>query len=689
MQVWLSGDAAVAVRCVMPLCRLLRTGGSCERRRATGPGHNETLALTMDALYLCVGRFHTVCRAMMTARSRAWPLCAGLLVLALCASLAPLASAQPAVNYTSYSTLVARLRSIPYNPVFHASIAGTLRKALTMYAFNSLALDSSIGAPPHVQFTQQNINISARIEAFAAATFTSNFDVEDAAGEIYLGLNDAHTAFHRSYTNFAFARSFRLSTRVVPLPGGASQQSIFITETPLYDMLYKSVYGFSPLDNVTLVSTGATLSLASVDGFEVVKIDGDNAVAHLWNIASDKTPFRVGLSKDTHTRFNLMVDGRSQFATGPPGAYTFRSMGSYGIPPNPWTELQLRDPANPQLVYAVKYQWLGMAPLNGQMTFADIALPTNLKRHPVLRTQQIEEHMWSIFSLQHPALAAQRAQVLGLAPPLPVAAPVAPVSAAPLRWDREGMTSGPQGIPGSVTFEVLADNTGVLKIYDFEPQSDAPFIAVIQQALTAHQQILGGTKLIIDLRGNGGGEICLGYAILRFIFPAINHPTFAFDAADFPFARYDTVTAPLTQLLADIGAAQFKSNPYDPNQCSSFFTPCMWLNPQTQLPFVDESWYDSGRILNRGGVSSQYTALFHDNCASAFAAWAPADINPGYTPSNTVILSDGVCGSTCSVFSSFIKYNSLAKSVAMGGVQTSAALPGSSQGQQFWSFPGG
>jgi hypothetical protein len=95
--------------------------------------------------------------------------------------------------------------------------------------------------------------------------------------------------------------------------------------------------------------------------------------------------------------------------------------------------------------------------------------------------------------------------------------------------------------------------------------------------------------------------------------------------------------------------------------------------------------------LLRGSTEPvEFSGLFHDDCSHYYAQMAPATVNPGYAPSQVVLAADGMCGSTCSVFSSFIQYNQLAKTVAMGGVVDHSIVPlMTEEGMQMWSFPGG
>jgi hypothetical protein len=74
----------------------------------------------------------------------------------------------------------------------------------------------------------------------------------------------------------------------------------------------------------------------------------------------------------------------------------------------------------------------------------------------------------------------------------------------------------------AVTFGWLNNITGVLAIREFSPagadedegQWLLSFASNITNALTEFQ-LGGGEKLVLDLTGNGGGDICLGYSNLR------------------------------------------------------------------------------------------------------------------------------------------------------------------------------
>lgn len=593
------------------------------------------------------------------------------LLLCTC-SLSLSVSGQHHVSFSTYRSLAARLRQQPFDPEMRDEIIKSMKIAMSMYTFRNLNLDSTIGAPAGLSIWEQKNDVMSSIDQVSTTTYLSQYDMDEAMNQIFLPLNDAHTGYRKAYDAFAFTLPFRLSSHLVTVnlpPFQADTRThIFLKDTIKGFSTYQMAYGYSPLANVTF--NGAPASIPSIEGWEVTEINGVSAVHYLWNLASLNTTHHVGISKDQNTRYNLLTHGYNTLADGPPGWYSFRGQSKFGIPDESEEFVTMTIRATPESLdrYTIVFQWIGLGPEAGQMDFDETHFPkpTPKKSHMV-QVQQMEHFYHSIHSLQHPALYKQRAAVEGSAPKKPFVKSTPKVDADYVeRAHANGQSD--YSINGTISFTVLPDNTGVLQINNFEPDDNTAFLTLIQTAISNHQQNLGGTKLIIDLRGNGGGDICLGYSVLRFLFPQILQPSFGVDASDGPYGRYDTIIAPLTQFLADLGSASLRTSPAN-NPCN-FFTPCAWLNPSTQTPYANEEWFNSGRTLERGGVMESFTALFHDNCASYYGPLAPSDINPGYQPKNVIMMSDGMCGSTCSVFSSFIFYNKLAKSVTFGGTKT-------------------
>lgn len=52
--------------------------------------------------------------------------------------------------------------------------------------------------------------------------------------------------------------------------------------------------------------------------------------------------------------------------------------------------------------------------------------------------------------------------------------------------------------------------------------------------------------------------------------------------------------------------------------------------------------------LHTGGQTAGYTQPVHEGCDYQYANW-PRPAHGGYDPDSVVMISDGLCGSTCSV----------------------------------------
>ena len=204
----------------------------------------------------------------------------------------------------------------------------------------------------------------------------------------------------------------------------------------------------------------------------------------------------------------------------------------------------------------------------------------------------------------------------------------------------------------------------ILHIKTFSPSDYALFqFSIVNSLLYAQDN--GQNRLLIDLRDNGGGDICLGYSIIDYLF-----------AGKFsPYGSYDFPAPPLAQLMATRSAMP----DVDPEQ--TLWAPAYWVNPKTGKSFADDSWMVPPLQFTRNNVTSPYSQRVHDDCSYSFANWPLPAHHPLYNPSDIILLSHGYCGSTCAVFSKHISEIDIARTVTIGG------LPG--RPQSIASFPGG
>jgi hypothetical protein len=222
-----------------------------------------------------------------------------------------------------------------------------------------------------------------------------------------------------------------------------------------------------------------------------------------------------------------------------------------------------------------------------------------------------------------------------------------PTKFARMRQISPGVNAAPTDIFAySVSPQVVA-----LKITDFAPANNADFLQVVTDALNLGKQ-QNAPFLIVDVRGNGGGDICLGYQVINRLVNEIH-----------PEGRYDVIQNAFTLALAK--AAINANYPlFSPN----------WWNKNDGTLFQDITWYSPGIGYNRGGVLDMYSQRVYHACT-----YPPAP--PVYLFQKIAVLSDGTCGSTCAVFTSHLDEVDSVITVAMGGI--------SGTPMQYFSFPGG
>ena len=101
-----------------------------------------------------------------------------------------------------------------------------------------------------------------------------------------------------------------------------------------------------------------------------------------------------------------------------------------------------------------------------------------------------------------------------------------------------------------VYYEILSDKeTAVLRILTFAPSNITSFINTIQNAFL-YFKTKNAKQLIIDLSQNGGGDICLGYALSRYLFPDVEPVV----------GCYDLKASNLFELFSTSGANLLQSN---------------------------------------------------------------------------------------------------------------------------------
>ncbi|PRP85072.1 hypothetical protein PROFUN_07256 [Planoprotostelium fungivorum] len=168
------------------------------------------------------------------------------------------------------------------------------------------------------------------------------------------------------------------------------------------------------------------------------------------------------------------------------------------------------------------------------------------------------------------------------------------------------------------------------------------------------------TKLIVDLRGNGGGLVCEGMHLVQHLTSA--PPPVYVDV------RHSKLVDELVRLSG--------------NTSDQWFGTGAWPDPKnSSVDYAD--WYGP-RALRRGGKVAEYSEkLMYTGAREKSCVQSP---NPWRSQGNfeqILLLTDGNCGSTCAIFTTLMsKQHEHVKTVTTGGLPHQKHM-------SFSTFPGG
>ncbi|CAF1424171.1 unnamed protein product [Adineta steineri] len=156
-----------------------------------------------------------------------------------------------------------------------------------------------------------------------------------------------------------------------------------------------------------------------------------------------------------------------------------------------------------------------------------------------------------------------------------------------------------------------------------------------------------GNTLILDLIGNHGGHSCLAYGLLNYLVPE-------YSSLHLLYEPVDGRTTKSLRLFSKIFS----------------FYPNSILNIQTGLSFTNMSWIEPAFNYTRGNSTDEYSMRWSINCdGEAFGMgkfWIKNNERKYFQ--SIYVLTDGTCGSACSLFLSKLKFASNFKTIyGIGG----------------------
>ncbi|KAK7219303.1 hypothetical protein V2G26_007306 [Clonostachys chloroleuca] len=245
---------------------------------------------------------------------------------------------------------------------------------------------------------------------------------------------------------------------------------------------------------------------------------------------------------------------------------------------------------------------------------------------------------------------------------------------------QENFTAG-----GTVSGYFLADvSIGVLSLPSFASSPDIAtgisfgnaVASFIKQAKAA-----GMKKIIIDLSGNAGGSVFLGYDTFKRFFPTIE-PSLAWRAR--ASRSVNTIGSLLTKISLDNGSVFSRELINDIRQSGNMAQ----LNAAFTLDTDKKNWASwkefygplqiHGDNFTKPGFYNLSNPLIAGDIGRPIAGYSsnPLTYQQPWAAEDIVLLQDGYCGSTCTIFSNIMKNDAGVKSVVVGGIPQNGPMQG-------------
>ncbi|TFK48991.1 hypothetical protein OE88DRAFT_1737208 [Heliocybe sulcata] len=208
------------------------------------------------------------------------------------------------------------------------------------------------------------------------------------------------------------------------------------------------------------------------------------------------------------------------------------------------------------------------------------------------------------------------------------------------------------GSQGVAQFYMLDDGvTGVLALGSFSAESFDELQTSLIVGLTGLKS-LGATQLVVDVTNNGGGFICIAHWLHRII----SGPR----SSTVPQAGLDTTTraGPLARLIVKQVVSGTDVN------ASSSYNPTQWTFANHSRMSEGYDWMASPVRTVINSREDAFSQRLGQECQ-------PFDMRPPaealFNPKKVAIVSNGRCGSSCSLFSITMAKEDGAKTVVVGG----------------------
>ncbi|KAF2801707.1 peptidase S41 family protein [Mytilinidion resinicola] len=208
---------------------------------------------------------------------------------------------------------------------------------------------------------------------------------------------------------------------------------------------------------------------------------------------------------------------------------------------------------------------------------------------------------------------------------------------------------------------------GVLMMQTFstESVSDALEFQSVIQTFISEAVSRKTKKIIIDVRDNGGGKIFLGYDAYKQFFPTeepqLQSRYRAADANDLLGEKISTLG--FSTRNGDLFTSPFNYHSYDDAELKPFTS---WDDMTPPTSFNNDNFTNLLRYNLSNPLTSTSSEFSIGVTVTGYLDRANFTTQP-FKPEDIVILSDGICASTCSLFAELMHTQSGVRTIALGG----------------------
>ncbi|KAI1845026.1 hypothetical protein JX266_008819 [Neoarthrinium moseri] len=412
--------------------------------------------------------------------------------------------------------------------------------------------------------------------------------------------------------------------------------------------------------------------LASPETASVVKlINGVDAATFLGDWI-----FKMSSNQEPDSAYNSLFFSKAYNQSGNQGYFKSGGRPRY-VYPDAETTLTFENGTEVTLpnIARLKGDWRGVTDGAAFLSrFARNAVPSTTASASSLPSQTATSTIESLTTTASPSIAAASTSVPGYPAPY--------------------IISSDRIVSGYFLEGEGFEDVAVLAMTSFSPSNPPEFQQVVQDFFEA-AVAAGKKKIVLDVQTNGGGYIFQGYDTFRQLFPDIvQNGTGRWRNS----AGFDAVANVTSAVCADF-------DPLTADAALIFQCNAVW-NWQYDIDVSDnnfKSYEDKFGPIEFNG--DQYTDVMQWNFSNPLDT-SNTTFGIGYDvtgygsrdnfkrpfggPENIVLLLDGYCASTCTLFSQFLKWDAGVKSIAMGGRPKEGPIQGVGgvKGSQSYSFSG-